>query len=62
MSETVVYEWYKHFKEGGENVEDDDHHARCSTSITYNSIEEVRRIILKYQRITIRKVEDGVGI
>ena len=34
MSKTRVYEWYKRFQDGREDVEDDERPGRPSTSIT----------------------------
>ena len=62
MSKTRVYEWYKRFKEGREDVEDDDRPGRPSTSITDDNVEQVKKMILENRRITIREVADDVGI
>ncbi|XP_018353100.1 PREDICTED: putative uncharacterized protein FLJ37770 [Trachymyrmex septentrionalis] len=62
MSKTRVYEWYKRFKEGREDVEDDDRSGRPSTSITDDNVEQVKKMILENRRITIREVADDVGI
>ncbi|XP_018346773.1 PREDICTED: histone-lysine N-methyltransferase SETMAR-like [Trachymyrmex septentrionalis] len=62
MSKTRVYEWYKRFKEGREDVEDDDRPGRPSTSITDDNVEQVKKMILENRRITIREIADDVGI
>ena len=54
--------WYNLFKEGREDVNDDVHPDRPSTSTTDESIEAVKKIILDNRRITIREVADDVGI
>lgn len=48
MNKTVVYEWYKCFKEGRENVEDDDHPStsgRC-----FSTIDEIKTESLKERK------------
>ena len=62
MSRTHVHLWYNQFKEGREDVNDDAHPGRPSTSITDENIEAVKKMILDNRRITIRKVADEVGI
>ena len=56
MSRTHVHLWYNQFKEGREDVNDDAHPGRPSTSITDENIEAVKKMILDNRRITIREV------
>ena len=39
MSQPRVYEWYKRFREGREDVEDDARSGRSSISITDENVE-----------------------
>ena len=51
-----------HFKEGREDVNDDAHSGRPSTSTTNGNIEAVKKIILDNHQLTITEVADDVGI
>ena len=62
MSKTRVYEWYKRFQDGREDVEDDERPGRPSTSTTDENVEKVKEMIMNDRRITIREVADNVGI
>ena len=62
MSKPRVYEWYKRFKEGREDVGDDERPAPATTSTTEENIEKVKKLVLANRRITIREVADDVGI
>lgn len=62
MSKTRVYEWYKRFEDGREDVEDDECPGCPSTSISGENVEKVKKITMKNHRITIREVADDVGI
>ena len=59
MSKTRVYEWYKRFQDGSENVEDDE---RPSISTTDENLEKIKGIVMNDRRITIREVADDVDI
>uniref|UniRef100_T1HJ97 Mos1 transposase HTH domain-containing protein n=1 Tax=Rhodnius prolixus TaxID=13249 RepID=T1HJ97_RHOPR len=43
MSKTRIYEWYKRFQDGRENVEDDERPGRPSTSTTDEKREKSER-------------------
>ena len=62
MSKTRVYEWYKRFQDGREDVEDDERPGRPSTSITDENVEKVKEMVTSDRRIIIREVADDVGI
>ena len=51
MSRTQVQLWYKRFKEGEENVNDDDRLAWPSTLRTNEIIEAMKKMILDNRRI-----------
>ena len=62
MSKTRVYEWYKRFQDGREDVEDDERPGRPSTSTTNDNMEKVKEMVMNDRRNTIREVADNVGI
>ena len=62
MSKTSVYEWYKRFQDGREDVEDDERPGRPSTSTTDENVGKVKEMVMNDRRITIREVADDVGI
>ena len=62
MSKTRVYEWYKRFQDGREDVEDDERPGRPSTSTTDENVEKVKEMVMNDRRITVREVADDVGI
>ena len=61
MSRIQVKLWYNRFQEGQEDVNDDAHPVRPSTSTTDENIEAIKKMILDNRRITIREVADDVG-
>ena len=62
MSRARVFEWYNRFKNGREDVEDDKRPGRPSTSVTDDTVEKVKKMIMNDHRITIREVAEDVGI
>ncbi|XP_014480147.1 PREDICTED: putative uncharacterized protein FLJ37770 [Dinoponera quadriceps] len=62
MSKTRVYEWYKRFQDGREDVEDDERPGRPSTSTTDENVEKVKEMVMNNRRLTVREVADDVGI
>ena len=62
MSKKRVYEWYKRFQDGREDVEDDERPGRPSTSTTDENVEKVKEMVMNDRRIIIREVADDVGI
>ena len=62
MSKTRVYECYKRFQDGREDVEDDKRPGRPSTSKTDENVEKVKEMVMNDRRITIREVADDVSI
>ena len=60
---TQVQLWYRRFKEGREDVNNDAGHGRRSTSITdKKNIQAVKKMILDNRQITFREVADDFGI
>ena len=62
MSKTRIYEWYKRFQDGREDVEDDERPGRPSTSTTDENMEKLKEMVMNDRRITIREVADDVAI
>ena len=62
MSKTRVYEWYKRFQNGREDVEDDERPGRPSTSTTDENVEKVKEMVMNDRQITIREVVDDFDI
>ena len=62
VSQKSVYNWYKLFREGREEVNDDARHGRPSTSTTNENTVAVKKIVMENRRITIREVAEDVGI
>ena len=59
---TQVQLWYYRFKEDREDVNDNAHPARPSTSTIEENIEAVKKMILDNRRITIRETAGDAGI
>jgi len=62
LSKKNVYKWYKLFQEGRENVNDEPRSGRPSTSKNDENVQEVKEIVLKNRRITIREIADDLNI
>jgi len=62
LSQARTSEWFKHFKDGQESVEDDKHSGRLSTCTTPEMILKVCEVILGDRRQTIHDVCNRVGL
>ena len=62
LSRTQVFEWFKMFKEGREQIGDDRRPGRPSTSKTDANIEKVGQIVRQNQRLSIRAVVEFISI
>jgi len=58
LSRTQVFEWFKRFKEGREEIGDDQRPGRPSTSKTEANIEKVGEIVRQNRRLSIRAVAE----
>jgi len=54
ISRTQVFDWFKRFKEGREEIGDDQRPGRPSTSKTEANIEKVGEIVRQNRRLNIR--------
>ena len=62
ISKKRVYEWYKRFQDGREDVEDDERAGRPRTSTTDENAEKVKEMVINDRRITFREFADDFGI
>ena len=62
LSRTQVFEWFKNFKEGREEIGGDQRPGRPSTSKTDANIEKVREIVRQNRRLSIRAVAELINI
>jgi len=62
ISETQIKFWYRRFKEGRESFESDPRSGRPSSSRTPENVERVRAAINKNRRLTVRELEEDLGI
>ena len=56
MSRTRLFEWYRRFKEGREEVEDDHMSGRPSSSRTDENVERVRQKVRSDCHLTARMI------
>lgn len=62
MSRAAVFNWHKRFKDGRQNVEDDDRSGRPSTSRTDNNVDRVRQLLKSDRRLSTRLIGDELGL
>jgi len=53
LSRIQVFEWFRRFKEGREEIRDDQRPGHPSTSKTYAKIEKVGEIVRQNRRLSI---------
>jgi len=61
-SQARTFEWFKHFKDGWESVEDCKHSSQPTICTTLEMIAKVREVILEDRRQTIHEVCNRVGL
>ena len=59
---TQVFKWFKRFKEGREEIRDDQCPGHPSTSKTEANIEKVSEIVQQNRRLSIRAVFELINI
>ncbi|GFX43394.1 protein GVQW3 [Trichonephila clavipes] len=62
LSRARVFEWFKRFKDGRQDVEDDSQPGRPSTSKTDENVEQVASLIRSDRRFSIRAIAETVNI
>ena len=62
LSRTQVYGRFKRFKEGREEIGDDQRPGRPSTSKTDSNIEKVGEIVRQNRRLSIRAVAELINV
>ena len=62
MSKTRIKEWYNRFKGGRTSVDSNSRSGRPSTKKKLNNIERVRLAIEGDRRLTVRELENDLGI
>lgn len=62
LSRTQVFEWHRRFKEGREDVNDDEHPGRPCDAITEENIEKVRDFVKVCKTSSVRFMEMELGI
>jgi len=62
LSRTQVFEWFKRFEEGREEIGDDQRRGRPSTSKTDANIEKVGEIVRQNRRLSIRADAELINI
>ena len=62
MSRNNVYKWYKDFKEGRERVDDLERPGRPSKSTDEQHVIQIKELMHKNLRLTIKDVADTIGI
>ena len=62
MGITPIKEWYRRFKNGRTSVDSDPRSGRPSLTTTLEKIERVRLAIEGDRRLTVRELENDLGI
>ena len=62
ISQKNVCKWCKDFKEGRERVDDLEHPGRPSTSSDEQHVNQIKELVHKNRRFTIRDLADTIGI
>lgn len=62
LSRAQIFNWHKCFKEGRENVEDEDRSGRPSTSRTDQNVQKVRDVLNSDRRLSVRMIAEEVRL
>ena len=58
LSRAQVFRWHKTFKEGRENVEDEERSGRPTTACTSDNAERVKAVLNSDRRLSVRLIAD----
>ncbi|GBM27494.1 Putative uncharacterized protein FLJ37770 [Araneus ventricosus] len=61
-SKKCVFEWFKCFRDGKEDVKDEPRSGRPPTSTTPDNIERVRRMLADDRRLSLRMITEELKI
>ncbi|KAI6646966.1 hypothetical protein LOD99_9060 [Oopsacas minuta] len=61
-SKATIYRWIERFDNGDEELHDDPRPGRPTSSKTHSNIERVQTILDEDRRISLRELEERVGI
>ncbi|GBN04084.1 Putative uncharacterized protein FLJ37770 [Araneus ventricosus] len=62
VSKKCVFEWFKRFRDGKEDVEDEPRSGRPPTSTTPDNIERERRMLADDRRLSLRMIAEEMKI
>ncbi|XP_050527794.1 protein GVQW3-like [Daktulosphaira vitifoliae] len=62
LSRTQVFEWHKNFRDGREDVHDEQRIGRPVSTHTDANVKKVRDVLNNDRRLSIRMIADEVGI
>ncbi|GBM84251.1 Putative uncharacterized protein FLJ37770 [Araneus ventricosus] len=62
VSKKCVFEWFKSFRDGKEDVKDEKRSGRPPTSTTPDNIERVRRMLADDRRLSLRMIGEELKI
>src|SRR5215469_12214546 len=62
LSRAKVFRWHKSFLEVREQVEDEPHAGRSSTSKTDDNVERVRSLVRSDHRLTLRMISSELNL
>ncbi|GBO26936.1 Putative uncharacterized protein FLJ37770 [Araneus ventricosus] len=62
VSKKCVFEWFKRFRDGKEDVKDEPRSGRPPTSTTPDNIERVRRMHADDRRLSLRMIAEELKI
>jgi hypothetical protein len=62
LSRSSVFKWFKRIKDGREDVQDDPRSGSPSASRNADTIANVREMVTRHRRGSLRKMEDELNI
>ena len=62
LSQTIIFEWHKRFREGSDSVKDKERSGRPTTSRTDDNIAAVDKMVKEDRNGTSRLIADTLGI